>query len=260
MKFYPHPLISSLSKKISASIKRLKEFEPSEGYQLAFSGGKDSIVLKQLADMANVGYESIYNHTTIDLPEIIYFMRQHHPDVKFNYPEKPFLQKMLEMGFPDRIRRWCCAYYKERGGENRSVLTGIRWEESLNRSNRKMVEFCYKDPTKKYINPIIDWTQGEIWEFIRENNMPYCKLYDEGWKRIGCMFCPMSGKMRMVEAKKYPRWTKLFILYFQKLYNKKKSEGKTSVDRWENGEDMFWWWLKDTRPFHIKDDPFVLFE
>ena len=67
--------------KVNLSIKRLKEFEPKEGYYLAFSGGKDSIVIKKLAEIAGVRFDSHYNNTTIDPPELIYFIRKFHPDV-----------------------------------------------------------------------------------------------------------------------------------------------------------------------------------
>ena len=58
--------------KIEVAIDRIKHFEPSEGYYLAFSGGKDSIVCKELLNMAGVKYDAHYNHTTVDPPELIY--------------------------------------------------------------------------------------------------------------------------------------------------------------------------------------------
>jgi phosphoadenosine phosphosulfate reductase len=254
------PLIDIMPERISIAIRRLKEFEPPEGYYLAFSGGKDSIVTKKLADLARVKYEAHYSHTTIDPPEIIYFMRKYHSDVKVDYPKKPFLQEMVERGFPDRARRWCCKEYKERGGQGRFVITGIRWAESSRRRQRKMIEFCYKDKSKKYLNVIIDWSDDEVWEFIKRHNMPYCKLYDEGWKRIGCLFCPMSRKRRKQDVNRYPRYVSLFIKYFKKLYDRKKEKGLKSVDRWKDGEEMFWWWMASDPPKRFKDDPFVLFE
>jgi len=238
--------------KVATAIDRLQTFEPEEGYYLAFSGGKDSIVIKELANMAGVKYDVHYSNTTIDPPDLIYFIREHHSDVIWDQPKQPFLTRLVEKGFPQRQRRWCCAEYKENGGSGRKVITGIRAAESHARSKRKMVESCYKDTTKQYVNPIIDWTDAEVWEFIRARKMPYCKLYDEGWKRIGCLMCPMAGKHRKIEAERYPKFTQAFIRAFKLMYDKKKSEGKTSVDRWKDGEDMFWYWLLDVRD---KGDP-----
>ena len=80
--------ISGLDK-VQVAIKRLQLFEPPDGYYVAFSGGKDSCVIKTLADMAGVKYDAHYNHTSVDPPELIYFIRENHPDVKIEYPRYP---------------------------------------------------------------------------------------------------------------------------------------------------------------------------
>jgi len=238
--------------KVQIAIDRLKLYEPPEGYYLAFSGGKDSIIIKRLADMAGVKYDAHYSLPTIDPPEIIYFIREQHPDVHIDRPLESFLKVMIRKGFPDRHRRWCCALFKERGGDGRLVVTGIRWEESSNRAKRKMVETCYKNPSKRYLNVIIDWTKADVWQFIKDENLPYCKLYDEGWDRIGCLFCPMaSGWKRKLEIERYPKIAANFRKAFIKLYDNKKQKG-ISVNRWADGEEMFQWWLQDHRK---KKDP-----
>lgn len=72
--------------RVEVAIKRLQTFEPPEGYYLAFSGGKDSVVIKALADMAGVKYDAHYNVTSVDPPELIQFVREHHTDVKWEFP------------------------------------------------------------------------------------------------------------------------------------------------------------------------------
>lgn len=234
--------------KVEIAIKRLKMYEPPEGYYLAFSGGKDSVCIKTLADIAGVKYDYHYSMTTIDPPELIYFMRENFKDLIWEKPREPFLKMMIKRGFPQRMRRWCCAEYKERGGSGRLVVTGVRWAESANRANRKMFEACYNDITRKFFHPIIDWEAADVWQFIRENNLPYCKLYDEGWERIGCLFCPIAkDSHRLLEVERYPKFAKCFERAFQKLWDKKKSEGNKSVDRWQNGKEMFEWWLMGHR-------------
>ena len=244
---------------VEIAIKRLQTYEPKEGYFLAFSGGKDSIVIKKLADMGEVKYDAHYSVTTIDPPDLVRFIREHHKDVQFDYPEKSFFKLLEEKGFPLRQARWCCDLLKERNGAGRRIVTGIRWEESQQRSKRKTVEHCYKDESKIYINPIIDWTNEDVWNFIKEYKLPYCKLYDEGWKRIGCLLCPMAGKHRLVEAERYPKYTQAFKKAFIKLYDKRKAAGNISIDRWDNGEEMFIWWLYDIK---TKNNPSqgVMFE
>jgi len=228
------------------AIDRLKEFEPSEGYYLAFSGGKDSVVLKHLADRAGVRYDAHYSVTTIDPPELVRFIRKHHPDAKWERPEKAFLTRLPEKGFPRRQGRWCCEEYKERGGSGRVVLTGIRAAESARRGKRCMVENCMFDPSKRFVHPMIDWTEHEVWSYIRSNEIPYCELYDQGFKRIGCLFCPMSyHKRRQAEVRKYPRYAAAFLKAFRRLYDDRKAKGCQSVERWKDGDEMFWWWIGD---------------
>lgn len=227
----------------AVAIKRLKEFELAEGYYLAFSGGKDSCVLKHLADKSGVKYDAHYSNTTIDPPDLVRFIKRKHPDVHFEMPKQHFLTRMVVKGFPMRQSRWCCEEYKEGDGEGRFVLLGLRAKESHKRSKRQMVETCTKK-NKRMLSPIIDWDEMDVWEYIKANKIPYCKLYDEGWKRLGCVFCPMQTHIsRVREARQYPRFTNNFIKAFIKLYNKRKAEGRTSVDRWASGEEMFYWWI-----------------
>lgn len=207
--------------KVKVAIARLQQFEPADGYYLAFSGGKDSITLKQLADLASVKYDAHYNNPTIDPPELVKFIRSQHSDVIFEQPPIPFLKRLETRGFPLRQRRWCCQEYKERGGSGKIVLTGMR-----------------------YVNPIIDWSNEEVWQFIEENQLLYCSLYNLGWKRIGCLFCPMTyKKQRMLEVKRYPRYKRAFLRSFQKLYLHKLKVNPNSVRSWKDGIEMFNWWI-----------------
>ena len=72
--------------KVEVAIERFRTFEPPEGYYIAFSGGKDSVVIKALADMAGVKYDAHYNVTSVDPPELVRFVKEQHPDVAFDYP------------------------------------------------------------------------------------------------------------------------------------------------------------------------------
>ena len=65
-----------------------------------------------------------------------------------------------------------------------------------NDENRRMVEQCYRTQ-KTMLNPIIDWTDDDVWRFLNENNIPHCSLYDEGYARLGCIGCPLSGRKNM---------------------------------------------------------------
>lgn len=240
---------------VDVTIVRLKQFEPPEGYYLAFSGGKDSIVILKIAQLAGVKFDAHYSLTTIDPPELVQFIRRHYPDVHWERPVKPLLSQIVKHGFPIRQSRWCCEYYKENGGSGRFLITGIRAAESHNRGKRQMVETCYNQPNKRFIHPIIDWTTSDVWTFIQNNKLPYCCLYDEGFTRIGCVLCPMQtveGKAR--DIKRFPimaaNWKKAFV----KLYEARRANGSKSVDRWKSGEEMFEWWVSNKPTEKINDN------
>ena len=57
--------MTQLDEKIGEAVKRLRAFEPPEGYYLAFSGGKDSVVCKALCDLAGVKYDAHYRVTSV---------------------------------------------------------------------------------------------------------------------------------------------------------------------------------------------------
>lgn len=244
--------------KVETCIARLKEFEPEEGYYLAFSGGKDSVCIKRLADMAGVKYDAHYSVTTIDPPELVHFIRREHPDVHLDRPPQAFLTRIVSRGFPMRQSRWCCEEYKEQGGTGRFVITGVRSAESQRRAGRKMVDICHRvrGGAKRMLNVIVDWTAEDVWEFIREESLPYCSLYDKGWKRIGCLFCPAAYKtQRIAEVKEYPGYEKQFRRAFRKLYARYQKERPHTAARWDDGDHMFEWWLTGTASSRDPDQP-----
>jgi phosphoadenosine phosphosulfate reductase len=186
-----HDLFRGRIDRVQIAIDRLKMFEPEEGYYLAYSGGKDSDTILALAKMAGVKFDAHFQRS-MEPPEVVYHVRKH-PEVQIHLPEMTMWKLIQHKSMPPtRLARFCCQYMKERGGSGRVVLTGVRREESVNRKKRHMTDVCYTDPTKRYLHPVIDWTSEDVWEFIRTNNVPYCKLYDEGFDRIGCVLCPFS--------------------------------------------------------------------
>lgn len=232
--------------KIDIAIKNINMFSPKEGYFEAFSGGKDSIVLDRLFKMSKVKHDAHFNLTTIDPPELIYFIRDNYPDVTVDRPEmsmwKLLVSKRGAMP-PTRIVRYCCSVLKERGGIGRLVATGIRWAESSKRKERKMVETCYRRKSKGYVHPIIDWTDAEVWEFIKLFNMKYCKLYDEGYKRIGCIMCPMAGTKGMLrDAERFPKYYQRYLKSFEELLRVRKERGLKS-ENWNTAQDVMDWWI-----------------
>lgn len=259
-----------MDEKINIAIDRIRfsyDLALKRGKKLlyvAFSGGKDSQVIAELCRLSGVNYTLNYNMTGIDHPELIYFMRENYPQLKWHPYEKSMWKLIVMKGFPPtRLVRYCCEYLKERGGENEFCVTGVRWEESRNRSinrnafetsngnkkssilfndnskQRKDFEQC-KLKSKTVINPIIDWTEQDVWTFIKRQNLTYCKLYDEGYRRLGCVGCPMAGTKQMQkEFAKQPKLRNLYIRAFDRMlqeHNYKKPP------TWKTGQEVFDWW------------------
>ena len=245
--------------KVKIAIEQLKDLEPEEGYYLAFSGGKDSCVIKALADMADVKYDAHYSMTTIDPPEVVRFIKHQHPDVKMEKPKRGFFAQLVKTGYPTRQARWCCTLLKEKGGENRFVITGVRAAESSKRAGRKKIEFCYKSSGKRYLNIIIDWTDGDVWDFIKDQHIPYCSLYDEGFKRIGCVLCPLN-RDRNKHITRFPKMVNAWKAAFRNRYKYCQERGLNSAKRFRNAEDMFNFWLYDVDGSKEDADQTVMFE
>lgn len=132
--------------KVEMAIKRLKAFEPEEGYYVAFSGGKDSQCVYHLCKMALVRFDAHYCVTSIDPPELVRFIKSHYPDVKFEHKKdrngKPITMWTLipEKGIPPtRLVRYCCEELKESSGAGRFTVTGVRASESGNRKRNQGV-------------------------------------------------------------------------------------------------------------------------
>jgi phosphoadenosine phosphosulfate reductase len=245
---------------VQLAIDRLRSMAPkNEPYYGAFSGGKDSQCIKEIARMAGVDVEWHYNWTTVDPPEVLAYIKANHPDVTIHKPEMTMWQLIVKKRYPPtRMVRYCCEILKEGGGSGRRVITGVRWAESSKRSKRRMVETCFKDATKTYVNPIIDWTDSDVWEFIRGNNLPYCSLYDEGFTRLGCIMCPMSGKNMQKEADRWPKIAAAYRRACGHALAKRIADGLPT--KWTHGDEMFDWWMRGGDGKKDDPDQTIMFE
>lgn len=254
---------------------------------LAFSGGKDStslfFICKKAAEQLGIPMERMchvrYNVTNIDPPEVVHhirYMKSIYPFIEIMHPEKTMWEIIREERIPPtRQTRYCCRLIKEeRGIVGGYTLTGVRRAESKSRSNRRgfetsakykrdrillndngddrrASEYCMQK--QMYIcNPIIDWSEDDVWNFIRSENLPYCKLYDEGWERVGCIGCPLTwDKYRKRQFERWPGYKAQYIRTFDKVVkdiHRDIEEGKPWNYEWEvfrDGQDMFDWWMHD---------------
>jgi phosphoadenosine phosphosulfate reductase len=169
-------------------------------------------------------------------------------------------------GLPTRASRWCCAELKEFDRVGRYCITGVRWEESANRRGRgvheeitgsrddkvilnndndmrrRLSESCI--PKRKFmLNPIIDWGDEDVWEFIKLLNLPVNPLYARGFKRIGCIGCPMSNNGRR-ELDDMPKYKNCYYRAVVKHFEYRKERGLKMNGVMESPDSYFEWWLR----------------
>lgn len=210
---------------------RLSEHRYKRPLMVTYSGGKDSQVLVALAERAGINFEVVNSHTTADAPETVYFIRDRFKELEERgikctiimptYKGKPVSMWTLipqKLVPPTRIMRYCCAVLKETTGHNRFIATGVRWAESTQRKlNRGIMEINHRDKEKRIVmmadnsekrqlfetcaikgkmtvNPIIDWSDEDVWDYMNAERLSVNPLYCEGQKRVGCVGCPMAGR------------------------------------------------------------------
>lgn len=245
------------------------------------SGGKDSLICRELARWAGIPYEVLHNHTTADAPETVYYVRR-----TFRRLEETGISCTVNLPFykgkrvtmwtlipmkkfpPTRMQRYCCQILKENSCRNRFVTTGVRWAESLKRKDRGIFENYTRNADKKVIlnndnderrrlfescelkgkrmcNPIVDWTDEDVWDFIRSERLEVNPLYDRGFFRVGCLGCSLAGKRRWREFRLYPAYERAYRRAFEKMMDVIHAEGIPT--KWKDASDAFSWWMEENQ-------------
>ena len=172
---------------------------------------------------------------------------------------------------PTRFMRYCCSVLKETVGKGRFIATGVRRAESSKRASREPFEILgskkqyakrmsdeeifMQDNTekrmyfehcrlkaKRTVNPIIDWTDDDVWDYISAESIEVNPKYRDGYKRVGCIGCPLAGKCdRMREFEEYPTYKRAYIRAFDKMLEVRKAKGLQTD--WKTGEEVFERWV-----------------
>lgn len=266
---------SLLERKIKNSIALIQKAEKTAlryqtyGFNVAFSGGKDSQVIVKLAELAGVKHRVVHNFTTMDAPANIAFIRQYYPSCIIRKPKESFWQlcrkhKML----PTMKVRFCCSELKEKSDPNSVTITGVRRSESYRRSDRQEItlltrrrhpdfvagsweEFeahqesvvtCLMGLDKLVVNPILNWSDADVWEFIDSYQIPHNPLYSLE-SRVGCLFCPLKqSKLIHKDKIRYPKHYHAFLLLIEDLKELRKANNENDVWRNLSAEEIFDWW------------------
>ena len=255
-----------LEKKVERAIKLIQQAGRNAVPEVAYSGGKDSDVILELARMSGIKFRAIYRNTTIDPPGTIKHVKEN--GVEIRRPKKTFFQLMAQKGYPSRFVRYCCSELKEYKILERSIM-GVRKAESTARAKRytEPTECRFYGSKKHHVEafyPIFDWSDQDVVDFITARGIKLHPLYyrEDGTidpkRRLGCMCCPLtSNKKRIEYFKRYPNMVKAYIRAGQQYRD--THPDSSFAQRYENIYDAFVRFLFYERDHEFQQDKFGLF-
>ena len=235
-------------------------------FYVAFSGGKDSVVMLDLVQRALPpdAFEVIFGDTSMELPDtysVVEASKLRYNNLHWHIAKAAFnaLESWQFIGPPARKLRWCCSVHKSAPSllkvkeilavrrkceikdiKNFRVLAfdGVRAEESNIRAAYSDFSEHLKYNVQQNFHPILKWQTSEIYIYIFAENLPFNAAYRNGLRRVGCKFCPMSaGWSDCVQNHFYPKEIAPFIDIVRNSINKNFS----SEDQWrEYLKDLGW--------------------
>lgn len=250
----------STCKKIYDYYKRNKN--KLDCFHVAFSGGKDSVVLLELVYKAlRNNFIVVFGDTKMEFPDTYDLVNK--VEKQCQKRKIPFYRAASHFdpadswrifGPPSRVLRWCCTVHKAAPQtlKIREVLgktdyvgadfVGVRAAESLKRSEYEFEGYGKKQKGQYSQNPILDWTSAEIWMYIFSRHLPINATYKKGNSRAGCLFCPMGGgKSDSIRMMSYPEDIKFYINIIRDTIDDKNMDSYIANGGWinrKNGRDL----------------------
>ena len=230
-------MTGELEKKVRQSVSLIQKAVGDKVVEVAYSGGKDSDVILELTKMAGVKYRAIYRNTTIDPVWTVKHCKEKGCEIVRPKNGITFFKLVEQIGFPNRHKRFCCKHLKEYKILD-MVIIGVRKSESRKRAERykEPIECRFYGSKKKHVQaiyPILDWSDDNVVEFIKERGIKCHPLYyDERGnfhveRRLGCVGCPlMSKNKRKQHFKENKGMLKAWLLWGGRSFMRRKFKNK----------------------------------
>ena len=230
-------MTDDLDKKVRQSVSLIQKAVGDKVVEVAYSGGKDSDVILELTKMAGVKYRAIYKNTTIDPVGTVKHCKEKGCEIVRPKNGITFFKLVEQIGFPNRNKRFCCKHLKEYKILDMSII-GVRKSESTKRAERykEPIECRFYGSKKKHVQaiyPILEWSDDNVVEFIKERGIKCHPLYyDEKGnfhveRRLGCVGCPlMSKNKRKQHFKEHKGMLKAWLLWGGRSLMRRKLKNK----------------------------------
>jgi phosphoadenosine phosphosulfate reductase len=196
--------MSALQQKIEQTVAVLqqaaRDYSP---VTFANSLGAEDMVLTDLVAKHQPDIE-MFSLDTGRLPQETYVLMQelrtrYSVPLKIYFPDRVLIEEYVAQngvnGFYDSVenRKACCHIRKVEPlkralAGKKAWITGMRRDQAVTRTSLEMSSFDADHGLQKF-NPLLDWSNAEVWEYIKQNNVPYNKLHDKFYPSIGCEPC-----------------------------------------------------------------------